>query len=119
MQVAIWVAIALLAIVWIFWPSGGARPPILLVVRDHCDEVEGVVRTLRAAGHEVMAIDRGSGDESYAVLRRLTRDGAVSRLSEGEIGEAVLDARVPALVVLRLDERFTGRDALSALRLGR
>ncbi len=119
MQIAIWVAIALLLVVWTFWPSSAQRPPVLLVVRNRCDEIEGVVRTLRAAGHEVTALDRGSSDETAEVLRRLVQDGCASRVMYGDIDRAVSEARAPTLLLIRLDEQFTAHEALRALRFGR
>jgi hypothetical protein len=113
------VAIALLLVVWTFWPSSVRRPPVLLIVRNRSDEVEGVVRTLRAAGHEVTTLDRGSSDETGEILRRLVRDGCATRVMYGDIDRAVAEAREPALLLIRLDEQFTAHEALRAARFGR
>ena len=119
MQIILWLAIAALLGFWIFWPSGGRRPPVLLVVRNRREEVEGVVRMLRSAGHEVLTLDRGSTDGTEEVLRRLARDGAAIACDYGGIDEAVRAAQSPALLLVRLDEGFDASDALGSLRIGR
>lgn len=119
MQIAIWLAIAVLVIVWVVWPSVGRRPPVLLLVRNRANEVEGVVRVLHSAGHVVMALDCGSSDDTRKILDRLAFGDSGVCVLQGGVELALRETDSPALLVLRLDERYSAKQALATLRIGR
>ncbi len=118
MQIALWLAIAVLAIVWIVRPSAGRRPPVLLLVRNRGEEVEGVIRALRLTGHSVAALDLGSADDTPRILNQLALDGT-ARVDDGGVDEAIFAADAPAVLVLRLDERYGAAEALGKVDTGR
>jgi len=116
--VAIWLAIALLVVAWVFWPGGGPLPPILLVVRDRADEVEGVLRALMAGGRTIYVWDRGSLDATPDLVLRLAREQpSVCPVAGGT--DALDRIGAAALLVLRLDRGATAREVLRSAGLSR
>ena len=117
MQIALWLAIAVLLLIWVIWPSAGAKTPVLLLVRDGAEAVEGVARRLHGAGHLVTALDLGSSDDTPQILRRLARDGSL-RVVRGGVEEVVLGSP-SAVLVVRVDGDGSVKEMLAAMHLGR
>ena len=104
-MVWLWLAVGVLIVVWIVWPTDSCRRlPVLLLVRNRADEVEGVLRLLLAQGRLVHVVVRDSGDESLAIVRRLAREAAAVRLYGGDIEQALAESALGAAILMRLDD---------------
>jgi len=112
-MVWLWLAILALVCVWIVWPAGQRRLPVLLLVRNRADEIEGVLRLLAGRGRVVYVVVRDSGDESWQIVRRLAFEMSNVVARRGEIAETLEDTGLGCAVLLRLDD---GRPLRSVLR---
>ena len=108
----LWLAIGVLLVVWIVWPTEHRRPPILLLVRNRADEIEGVLRTLAASGAPVYAVVRSSGDESWAIARRVARTTSGVVACEGNVEDALDASGLAVALVVRLDDERPLRSVL-------
>lgn len=99
----LWLAIGVLIVVWIVWPSERRRVPVLLLVRNRAEEIEGVLRQLAGAGCEVHVLVRDSGDETWAIVQRLARQSAGVVAMRGDIEQALDASGLAAAVLIRLD----------------
>ena len=109
----VWLAIGALLVFWIVWPADGHRLPILLLVRNRADEIEGVLRIVASGDREVHVIVLESGDETWTIVTRFAREARSVRASRANL-ESGLDATgLSAAILVRLDD---GRPALGALR---
>lgn len=97
-------AIGVLLLVWIVWPTKQRDLPVLLLVRDRAEEIEGVLRQVTAAGCVVHVLVRESRDDSLRLVREfaLESDGVLPL--EGDLDQALEDAGMSAAVLVRLDD---------------
>ncbi len=109
----LWLAIGVLIVFWIVWPSGRRRLPVLLLVRNRAEEIEGVLRQILATGCEVHVLVRDSGDESWAIVHRLAGEYAAVVAIRGDVDEGLDDSGLAAAVLIRLDD---GRPARAVLQ---
>ena len=108
----LWLAIGVLVVFWIVWPSGRRRLPVLLLVRDRAEEIEGVLRQILVTGSEVHVLVRDSGDESWAIVRRLAGEHAAIVAIRGDMEEGLDDSGLAAAVLIRLDDDRPARAVL-------
>lgn len=87
-----------LAVLLVFDLVRRRAPPILLLVRDREEELEGVLRHLAGRGRPLFLLDLGSEDGSRGVAERLCRDLPDCYLLFGDLADGL--AQVPAPVVL-------------------
>lgn len=99
----LWV-IGLAVIVLVLWllPDRRKPTPVLVVVQDGEEWVEGVVREATRRGHPVYVLDIGSRDETGGLLKVLQKDVAGLHLLEGSLDEALFHCPGPALLMLTL-----------------
>lgn len=116
MQIALWMAAALILLALMLWPDNGGSPPALLVVRDRAADLEITVRELARPGRQVYVLDLGSQDETPGIVRRLTRDLPAVVATHGSIEEAIEGVSASCVLLVRLDR---GQDAREAVRIAR
>ncbi len=97
-------AIGVLLLVWVVWPTTKRDLPVLLLVRNRAEEIEGVLRQVTAAGCVVHVLVRDSADESLRLVREfaLESDGVVPL--QGGLDEALEQSGLAAAVLVRLDD---------------
>jgi hypothetical protein len=108
----LWLAIGVLILVWIIWPAERRRLPVLLLVRDREEEIEGVLRTIGAPAREVYVLVQESGDETWTIVQRLARQGGVVAI-RGDFESGLAATGLAAAVLVRLDD---GRPVGTVLR---
>jgi hypothetical protein len=104
--------IGVLLLIWSLWPTRQSDLPILLLVRDRAEEIEGVLRRVSAAGCEVHVLVRDSDEESLRIVRAFARQSDGVSASAGGIDEALDEAGFAAALVIRLDDGRSVRTVL-------
>ena len=99
----LWLAIGVLVVVWIVWPAERHRLPVLLLVRDRAEEIEGVLRTVGAPAREVYVLVRDSGDETWTIVQKFARQGGVVAM-RGDLEAGLKASDLAAVVLIRLDD---------------
>ena len=100
----LWLAIGVLVVFWIVWPSERRRLPVLVLVRNRAEEIEGVLRLISGAGCEMHVLVRDSGDESWAIVTRFARQTAGVVAMRGDLEQALEETGLSAMVLIRLDD---------------
>lgn len=106
-----WLAVAVLVVGWMLWPSRRHAWPVILVVGDEPDRVEGVVRWLCASGHRI-ALVGGDGGEVGEIVSRLIGPDCSIIAECRNVEQAVEVCGGPAALVLHLDGPWSVKELM-------
>lgn len=106
-----WLAVAVLVVGWMLWPTRRHAWPVVLVVGDESERVEGIVRWLSASGHRI-ALVGGYGGEVGEIISRLIGSDCPIIGQCRNIEQAVEACGGPAALILHLDGAWSVKELM-------